>query len=74
MTYPVPTFEKTQETTQLYQPLEKLMEKKAIVMGMRQRFFQVLQKKRDLANIVHKGCDRQYKHWFADSLTWTTLC
>ena len=57
-----------------YQPLEKMMEKKAILLGMRQLFFQVLQKKRDLAKAEHGSCSKQYKHWLADSLTWTTLC
>jgi hypothetical protein len=59
---------------QLYQSMERLMEKKAILLGMRQRFFQVLQKKRDIANLVHHGCSKQYKHWLAYSSTWSTLC
>jgi hypothetical protein len=61
-------------SSQDYRPLEKIMERKAIALGIRPTFFQILQKMRDLANIQHAGCNRQYKHWFADSLTWGLLC
>lgn len=66
--------EVTSQPIQPYQSMEHLMEKKAILLGMRQRFFQVLQKKRDIANLVHHGCSKQYKHWLAYSSTWSTLC
>lgn len=60
---------------QEYQPLEKTMERKAKLQKIdRHLFFQVLQKKRDLANATHRGCSKQYKHWLADSLTWVQLC
>lgn len=57
-----------------YRPLEKIMETKAIALGIRQTFFQVLQKMRDLANAQHAGCRKQYRNWLADSLTWGILC
>lgn len=56
-----------------YRPLEKIMETKAIALGIRQPFFQVLQKMRDLANAQHTGCTKQYRNWLADSLTWGIL-
>lgn len=62
------------QPAQLYRSMEHLMEKKAVLLGMRQKFFQVLQKKRDIANLVHHGCSKQYKHWLAYSSTWSTLC
>jgi hypothetical protein len=61
-------------SSQDYRPLEKIMERKAIALGIRPTFFQILQKMRDLANTQHAGCNRQYKNWFADSLTWGLLC
>lgn len=57
-----------------YQPMEREMVKKADLLCIRHRFFQVLQRGRDLANAQHGGCSKQYKNWFADSLTWGKLC
>ena len=57
-----------------YMPQEKVMEKKAIVKGIRREFFQYLQKKRDQVRAEHPDCSSQYRHWAADTRVWARFC
>jgi hypothetical protein len=63
-----------QRSNAKYEPLEKLMEDKAITLNIRKEFFQYLQRKRDEVRAAHGECSSQYRHWAADSKVWARFC
>lgn len=59
----------------LPKPSEELMEKKAIELGIRSKFFKCLEIMRFYAKDQHQRCSSPYiRNWFADHLTWKKLC